>query len=328
MENHIKPLQWRTETCTTQYEQNKNNTTRSINTMISNILHKNVITLYKNSIISIYISRYNVRISYMKNGPVLGEIPWSEVNKSRLRRSMKNTTMMAILQIERAKDLRSAPKYNQRIRVPYTMTKRRPILKLRIRWQVKARHGQLPWWLTYKKDHDNAGSTENNQYLQADLARQWSKTVSWITIPWIARYVSFIEIPWAVQERAMVNWSTWCADNVQYISTLSTWNNQLLRWNKLRSEFYCTERFYYQWKTLVPKFGRDLTGRWLRAMVRLNEKALFPPLGKKSGLPHVEVGTTSDSQSGRKNTTTNVETRRVQVLQNILDTSDTIQDIE
>jgi hypothetical protein len=76
------------------------------------------------------------------------------------------------------------------------------------------------------------------------------------------------------------------------------------------------------------KFGRDLTGHWLRAMVRSNERALFPPLGKKSGLPHVEVGTTSDSQSGRKNTTTNVETRRVQVLQNILDTLDTIQDIE
>jgi hypothetical protein len=40
-----------------------------------------------------------------------------------------NMTMMAILQIERAKDLHSAPKYNQRIRVPYTMTKQRPILK-------------------------------------------------------------------------------------------------------------------------------------------------------------------------------------------------------
>ena len=76
------------------------------------------------------------------------------------------------------------------------------------------------------------------------------------------------------------------------------------------------------------KFGRDLTGRWLRAMVRSNERVLFPPLGKKSKLPHVEVGTTTDSRSGGENTTTNVETRRVQVLQNTRDKSDTIQDIQ
>jgi hypothetical protein len=52
-------------------------------------------------------------------------------------------------------------------------------------------------------------------------------------------------------------------------------------------------------------------------MVRSNERALFPPLGKKSELPHVEVGITTDSRSGRENTTTNVETRRVPVLQDM-----------
>jgi hypothetical protein len=47
-------------------------------------------------------------------------------------------------------------------------------------------------------------------------------------------------------------WSTSQHDEQMMFSTLSTWTNQLLRWNELRSEFYCTERSYCQWQTLVP----------------------------------------------------------------------------